>query len=135
MKDNYLREFATKVTSIDENYLVLDRTAFYPEGGGQVSDRGQLTNGEITVQVIEVKKHGLEVQHKITRPVPFTQGTELQGILDWEHRYECMRFHTAQHVLSRYLQLNYGLETIGNMVKPGSSRADYAPLIEFSEAM
>jgi misacylated tRNA(Ala) deacylase len=46
-----------------------------------------------------------------------------------------MRFHTCQHVLSRYLQINYGVETKGNNIKPGESRADYTPLESFGEEM
>jgi misacylated tRNA(Ala) deacylase len=134
MSDNYLREFDAIVTESGAEYIVLDKTAFYPQGGGQSSDQGELTDGDRIVSVKEVRKIEGEVRHIIDGP-SFEIGTSVHGTIDWTRRYECMRFHTCQHVLSRYLQLNYGLETVGNNIKPGESRADYAPLESFNEEM
>ena len=134
MTDNYLREFDAGVISAGEGYAVLDKTAFYPLGGGQSSDIGTLTNETITLNVREVRKSDGEIRHYLDRGT-FDAGTKVHGIIDWDFRYECMRFHTAQHVLSRYLQIHYGVETVGNMIKPGESRADYTPLDSFDEAM
>lgn len=134
MSDNYLREFDASVISSGEDYVVLNQTAFYPEGGGQSSDRGKLSDGTRTVNVKEVRKIEGEIRHKLDGP-SFAVGTEVHGELDWEFRYECMRFHTTQHVLSRHLQLKYGVETVGNNIKPGESRADYSPLESFDDEM
>ncbi|KXH76541.1 MAG: hypothetical protein AM326_06955 [Candidatus Thorarchaeota archaeon SMTZ-45] len=134
MRDNYLREFDAIVESSGENYVVIDRTAFYPEGGGQSADHGVLTNGSRTVQVTDVRKVDDEIRH-ILSASPFRVGEKIHGEIDWARRYECMRFHTCQHVLSRYLQLNYDVVTVGNMIKPGESRADYSPLESFDEEM
>ena len=134
MSDNYLRSFDATVISSGEGYVVLDKTAFYPEGGGQSSDRGTLSDGTSTVNVTEVRKIEGEIRHKFAGP-SFETGTTIKGELDWEYRYECMRFHTAQHILSRHLQLKYGVETVGNNIKPGESRADYSPLESFDEDM
>jgi len=134
MSDNYLRSFDATVVSSGQDFVVLDRTAFYPEGGGQSSDRGTLSDGTRTVSVKEVRKVEGEIRHKLDGQ-SFPQGTKIHGELDWEFRHECMRFHTAQHVLSRHLQLEYGVETVGNNIKPGESRADYSPLESFDEAM
>jgi len=134
MSDNYLKEFDATVTSSGDGYVVLDKTAFYPEGGGQSSDRGELSNGESAITVKEVRKIEGEIRHLIEGQ-PFVVGDTVHGTLDWARRYECMRFHTCQHVLSRYLQLNYGVETKGNNIKPGESRADYTPLESFDEEM
>ena len=109
MSDNYLRSFDATVISSGEGYVVLDMTAFYPEGGGQSSDRGTLSDGSRTVNVTEVRKIEGEIRHKFDGP-SFEVGTKIQGELDWEYRYECMRFHTAQHILSRHLQLKYEVE-------------------------
>jgi misacylated tRNA(Ala) deacylase len=133
MHDNYIHEFDAKITNIGENYVILDRTAFYPLGGGQSSDKGILSQGEISLNVDIVKKEEGEIRHFIDGDIPFVKSQKVHGELDWNWRYECMRFHTAQHLLSRHLQLEYGLETIGNMIKPGKSRADYQPLEEFPE--
>ncbi len=134
MKDNYIREFDATVTEVGENYVVLDRTAFYPEGGGQSGDRGVLTSGAWEATVTQTKKRG-QVHHILSGPPPFETGMKVHGKLDWAFRHECMRYHTAQHILSRYLQLNQGLETRGNMVKPRESRADYHPIDDFSEEL
>ncbi|MFW9844057.1 MAG: alanine--tRNA ligase-related protein, partial [Candidatus Thorarchaeota archaeon] len=130
MTDNYLKEFDATVINSEDGYVVLDRTAFYPEGGGQSSDRGELSNGDRIITVKEVRKIDGEIRHLIDGQ-PFEVDAIIHGAIDWTRRYECMRFHTCQHVLSRYLQLNYGVETKGNNIKPGESRADYTPLESF----
>jgi len=134
MKDNYLRVFDARVLSSGPNYVVLDRTAFYPEGGGQSSDKGSLSDGTRIVPVISVRKEEGEIRHKLDGE-SFATGTSIHGEIDWSSRYECMRFHSAQHILSRYLQLNYGVETVGNNITPGESRADYSPLESFDDEM
>lgn len=134
MTDNYIREFDATVIGSGEGYVVLDKTAFYPEGGGQTSDHGELSNNERTSTVKEVRKIDGEIRHLVDGQ-SFGIGDSVHGKLDWARRYECMRFHTCQHVLSRYLQLNYGVETKGNNIKPGESRADYTPLESFGEEM
>ncbi|TFG31613.1 alanyl-tRNA editing protein [Candidatus Thorarchaeota archaeon] len=134
MSDNYIQEFDATVIDSGDGFVVLDKTAFYPEGGGQTSDQGELSDGERTVSVKEVQKIDGEVRHLIEGKA-FEIGATVHGTLDWNRRYECMRFHTCQHVLSRYLQLNYGVETKGNNIKPGESRADYTPLESFGDEM
>jgi misacylated tRNA(Ala) deacylase len=134
MSDNYLREFDAVVKATGEDYVVLDRTAFYPEGGGQSTDHGTLSDGTRTVNVVEVRKIEGEIRHKIDGP-SFKKGVDVHGEIDWERRHENMRFHTCQHVLSRYLQLNYNVETKGNNITPVKSRADYTPLESFDEEM
>ncbi|MHA1950575.1 MAG: alanyl-tRNA editing protein [Candidatus Thorarchaeota archaeon] len=134
MSDNYIQAFDATIISSCEGYVVLDQTAFYPEGGGQSSDRGTLSDGSRTVNVTGVRKVDGEIRHKIDGPT-FDVGAAVNGELDWEFRHECMRFHTAQHILSRHLQLEYGVETVGNNIKPGESRADYSPLESFDEDM
>lgn len=135
MKDNYIKEFDAEVIEVGEDYVVLDQTAFYPEGGGQTGDRGWLTNGATKVAVLKTIKFQGQVRHLLEDISPFQVGQSVHGQLDWDFRYECMRFHTAQHILSRYLQQNYSIETVGNNITPGKSRADYHPLESFNEEM
>ncbi|MHA2209622.1 MAG: alanyl-tRNA editing protein [Candidatus Thorarchaeota archaeon] len=135
MKDNYLREFDAVVRNVVDDYLVLDQTAFYYLGGGQSSDRGSLSSEEKSLMIYEVRKAEGEIRHFTKDSIPFEAGTNIHGELDWEFRYECMRFHTAQHLLSRYLQVEYDLITVGNMIKPGRSRADFTPMHTFDDAM
>lgn len=135
MHDNYLRQFDAVVQRIGDGFLVLDKTAFYPLGGGQASDQGVLSMGSSGINIHEVRKEGEEVRHFTKDTVPFNEGDSIHGEIDWDFRYECMRFHTCQHVLSRYLQMNYGVETVGNMITPKQTRADYSPLESFDEEM
>lgn len=134
MSDNYLRQFDAIVVSADDDYVVLNRSAFYPEGGGQSTDHGTLSDGSRILNVTEVRKVEGEIRHKLDGS-SFDIGTELHGAIDWVRRHENMRFHTCQHVLSRYLQLHYNVETKGNNITPGRSRADYTPLESFDEDM
>ncbi len=135
MQDNYIRSFEAKVIKVLDDSVVLDRTAFYPEGGGQSGDRGMLTSESTSIQITATKKEQGEIKHISNESIPFEVGSVVEGVLDWDYRHECMRFHTAQHVLSRYLQIHYDLVTVGNMIKPGESRADYSPLEQFGEEM
>ncbi len=135
MKDNYIREFDAKVVAVGDCYIVLNHTAFYPEGGGQSGDRGVISDGTTTLAIVNTKKDSGEIRHLVEEPVALSDGADVHGSLDWNWRYESMRFHTAQHVLSRYLQLNYGVITVGNMIKPDKSRADYSPLQSFDDEM
>ena len=134
MSDNYIREFdATVIGSVSAKHGV-EINNVYPEGGGQTSDHGVLSDNERTLTVKEVRKIEGEIRHLVDGQ-SFEIGDSVHGTIDWARRYECMRFHTCQHVLSRYLQLNYGVETKGNNIKPGRSRADFTPLESFDEEM
>ncbi len=135
MRDNYLREFDALIEEIGEDYLILNRTAFYPLGGGQVSDTGRISKDDQSIQIHEVRKAEGDICHFTNDEIPFSKGDTIHGELDWNFRYECMRFHTCQHVLSRYLQLHYDVETVGNMITPEQSRADYSPLESFDDEM
>ena len=117
MKDCYAREFDATVVSAGANYVVLDRSAFYPEGGGQPTDTGTL-NG---VRVTQVKKESGEIRHYLAQPV----AGEVHGVLDWPPRYGHMRMHTAQHLLSAIALDKYGCETVGNQIHADRSRMDF----------
>ncbi len=94
--DSYLREFDAQVTAAfpEEKALALDRTAFYPGGGGQPHDLGTL-NG---LKVVKVRKAGEDVLHILDENLPEV-GTKMHGAIDWDRRYKLMRTHTALHVL------------------------------------
>jgi alanyl-tRNA synthetase len=90
--------------------VVLNRTAFYPEGGGQPADRGQL-NG---VAVLDVQKKGDEIRHVLAEPLAKgrAEGTEVRGRIDWARRFEFMQQHTGQHIISASLIEAAGARTI-----------------------
>ena len=100
-EDPYVREFEAKVIKVIRDYIVLDRTAFYPEGGGQEADRGFIItpNGR-RIEVIDVQKVGNVVVHKVRGEVDGSlEGNNVRGIIDWERRYKLMRHHTATHII------------------------------------
>lgn len=120
----YTRTFEATVVSAGADHAVLDRTAFYPTGGGQPSDRGTLTwdGGEATVTKV-TKTEG--VRHFLTGDVP-PEGTTVTGEIDWDRRHKHMRMHTAQHLVSAVVHDLFGAETAGNQIHADHSRIDFA---------
>jgi alanyl-tRNA synthetase len=99
--DAYMKEFDAKVLkAIDGEYVVLDRTCFYPEGGGQPADHGFLTFGDAKAEVTDVQKVGRVIVHKIKSATPLKEGTTVKGIIDWDKRYGLMKAHTATHLVN-----------------------------------
>jgi Ser-tRNA(Ala) deacylase AlaX len=94
-RDAYMKEFSAHILSIRDGALILDRTCFFPEGGGQVSDSGTL-NG---VRVTNVCAEGDEILHLVEDLSCFKEGQEVRGVIDWEKRYKIMRLHSAAHVV------------------------------------
>ncbi len=129
MKDCYLKDFKAKVLRAGPGFVTLDRTAFYPEGGGQESDMGFIEwNGEKT-RVTRVEKKG-DVIHRVGQVPP--EGTEVTGHIDWGPRYRRMRMHTAQHLVSLVAINLFGVSTVGNQIHEDRSRIDFYPA-DFSE--
>ena len=116
MRDNYIQEFDAKIVELGEGHIVLDRTAFYPEGGGQVGDQGFFFGNDCQVRISNTVKRAGKIQHLFEGGHSFEIGSNVSGKLDWDRRHECMRFHTAQHVLSRYLQIHYDVITVSLLV-------------------
>lgn len=124
LTDCYLREFEAKVVAVEGNGVALDRTAFYPGGGGQPADQGRLLWDEGEAQVVKVKKQGDLVWHELdVEPLPV--GTSVRGILDWEHRYKLMRTHTALHILCGVIWRDYGALVTGGNMEPLKARMDF----------
>ncbi len=124
--DSYLREFDATVRAVDveNNAVALDRTAFYPGGGGQPSDAGTLAAGGQTWTVTKAKKRGAEVWHFVEGDLPAV-GDSVTGALDWERRYELMRVHTALHVLCGVIWRDYGAQVTGGNMQLGRARMDF----------
>ncbi len=94
----YQREFTAKPVGVKGKYLVLDKTAFYPTGGGQQHDTGFIEcNGE-RYQVVDVFKVGNVVVHVLDRDME-KSCQEVRGVIDWERRYKLMIHHDAVHIL------------------------------------
>ena len=126
--DSYLKEFEAVVTAVDAEArtVVLDRTAFYPGGGGQPNDTGQLSLSGEMYPVEKVKKQGADVIHFIGGEVLLPQvGAQVRGKIDWERRYLLMRTHSALHVLCGTVFRDYGALVTGGNMEPGKGRMDF----------
>jgi len=98
-EDPYLCEFEARVLQVlNDKYVVLDQTAFYPEGGGQPPDLGFLRSSGRQTEVLDVQKVGNVIVHIVNDSAPLQRGA-VTGTIDWERRNSLMKHHTATHVL------------------------------------
>jgi misacylated tRNA(Ala) deacylase len=126
--DAYLREFDASVTAVDAEArtVVLDRSVFYPGGGGQPCDFGALNVNGVDYPIEKVKKQGQDVLHFLggTAPLPAV-GAPARGTLDWVRRYQLMRTHTALHILCGTVFRDYGALVTGGDMEPLKGRMDF----------
>jgi misacylated tRNA(Ala) deacylase len=122
--DAYVRNFEASVIAADGMAVALDRTAFYPGGGGQPCDKGALLLQGNILGVAEVQKREGLVWHTLlsTPPQP---GARVLGHIDWQRRYALMRTHTALHVMSGVVFKDYGRQVTGGDMKPLAGRLDF----------
>ncbi|HKI54028.1 MAG TPA: alanyl-tRNA editing protein [Anaerolineales bacterium] len=126
--DSYLQKFDATITSVVEEFraVVLDKTAFYPGGGGQPCDLGSLLVDGVTYPVDKVKKQGDEVLHFLGGDAPLpAPNSASHGTLDWVRRYKLMRTHTALHILCGTIFRDYGAQVTGGNMEPLKGRLDF----------
>ena len=123
-EDAYLREFDATVVEVADEGVVLDRTAFYPGGGGQPPDTGVLLADGVECRVKRVSRSGGVLVHK-TESGGLVAGAALHGVLDWGRRLELMRTHTALHILCGVVWRDFGAQVTGGDMKPLSARMDF----------
>lgn len=126
--DSYVQQFSATVRGSDPETrtLILERTAFYPGGGGQPHDLGEIRAGGRTLPVVKVQKQGDEVAHVLGGEAPLPEiGTVVEGQLDWTRRYQLMRIHTALHILSAVCFRDYGAQVTGGNMEPLKGRLDF----------
>jgi misacylated tRNA(Ala) deacylase len=123
--DSYLREFDARVVELSGREVILDRTAFYPGGGGQPPDKGTLGVGPVRASVVDARREGRDVVHVLDNAIPETV-RELSGTLDWERRYGHMRHHTALHVLSGVIWRNFEAKVTGGQMRAERARMDFS---------
>jgi Ser-tRNA(Ala) deacylase AlaX len=113
-KDAYLTKFNAKVIEIKDNNIILDKTAFYPQSGNQVCDKGYLKKKEKRYTVEYVFKEGEKVYHQINSKSvhDFSIGETLTGNIEWKYRYGIMRAHSSQHLLSAIIKNKFDIDTI-----------------------
>lgn len=131
LEDSTVDSFeATVERTVSDDRVVLDRTHFYPEGGGQPADHGTIHADGGVWNVVDVQKH--DGIHHYLEPAEGTEadfpeaGSTVTGELDWDRRYSHMRYHTAQHLLSALLLNEYDAETTGNQVRAHKATLDCA---------
>jgi misacylated tRNA(Ala) deacylase len=120
LHDAYLEEFDATVTAVDGARVLLDRTAFYPTGGGQPHDTGQLDG----LRVTDVCKDHDDVWHVVAGPAPAV-GDKVHGRIDWGRRHDLMRTHTALHVLCGVIWHEWGKAVTGGNMERLSARMDF----------
>jgi misacylated tRNA(Ala) deacylase len=121
LRDAELRTFTATVVACRDDAVALDRTAFYPTGGGQPHDTGVLGG----LAVVEVRKEGGLVWHRLEgAPLP-AEGEQVTGEVDWERRHRLMRTHTAMHVLCGVIWNEWRVPVTGGNMEPLSARMDF----------
>jgi misacylated tRNA(Ala) deacylase len=111
-------------TDVDDNRVLLDRTVFYPGGGGQPHDIGFLAIGDDRLEVVRVTADGDGVWHWLEGALP-SEGMTLSGAIDWDRRYSLMRTHTAMHALCGVIWNKFQSPVTGGNMQPGAGRLDF----------
>lgn len=143
-EDMYQKEFEATVIEITGNKVVLSNTCFFPEGGGQVGDTGDingmkvintLKEGALIVRVGDQEiPTGGKIIHLLEAPPLFSVGDIVQGKIDWQRRYKIMRLHSASHIMEYFLFQVFGeLPRIGACVDNQKDRSDYQSNEKFDQ--
>lgn len=126
MQDSYTKEFESVVESVkDDKFIVLDKTAFYPTGGGQPHDTGIMTCNNEEYHVIYVGKLSGQISHEVGKQ-GLKIGDKIIGRIDWDRRYRLMRMHTAAHIIDAILYKEAGALCTGNQLGVDKSRIDFS---------
>jgi len=126
--DSYLKEFDARIENVDTEgrAVLLNRTVFYPGGGGQLPDSGLLQIGEISYPVSRARKAPEGIWHILGGEDPLPAfGTDVHGEIDWDRRYKIMRTHTAMHILCGTIFRDYGAHVTGGDMELLKARMDF----------
>ncbi len=128
-EDAYMREFDATVVSCEEReggdfFVVLDRSAFFPEQGGQSSDTGTLgsDDGKRAIVLHASIRDGV-IRHRVD--VPLEVGTQVHGIIDFGHRFSNMQQHTGEHIFSGIVNSRFGFDNVGFHLSDSEVTMDY----------
>jgi misacylated tRNA(Ala) deacylase len=132
LDDSYQKEFKATITNVDNKFITLDKTLFYPNSGGQPTDIGTISkddndnNDNIEFKVVFAKKQGADVVLELeTEDHNLKEGDSIKGIIDWNIRHKYMRYHTASHVISYVVYKETGALITGNQLGLEKSRVDF----------
>lgn len=140
LEDSYLSSFETVVKSvnIDEGYIILQQTAFHPQGGHQEPDTGTIQNGSGNWEVSSVKSVKGSVLHYVSNKEGLKDifvGSSVQGKINWERRYKLMKTHTAQHLISAVAKKMFGLESVDMNIAAGEGSIKFNRPIKTEQAV
>jgi misacylated tRNA(Ala) deacylase len=125
-QDAYIKQFEAQVTAVsDEHGIALDRSAFFPGGGGQPVDFGTISAGQKSWTLKKVRTVDGVVWHQLDGEVDLEVGDSVTGALDWDRRYQLMRTHTAMHILCGVIWRDYGASVTGGNMQPLHGRMDF----------
>ena len=129
--DSYLRSFEARVVATEGRAVALDQTAFYPGGGGQMADRGELVVDGRRLLVAGMSKRDGVVWHELAGDADDAGelpavGAAVTGEIDWPFRYRMMRTHTALHLLCGLIFREYGAQVTGGQMYPDRARMDFS---------
>ncbi len=125
LNDSYIKKFDATVREVNGRFIVLDKTAFYPQGGGQPSDIGLINdNHGKTYRVNFVKRMGGVVTHEVDAE-GMMEGEIVRCEVDWERRHLLMRYHTAAHILAAVIHSKTGAQITGNQLDISGARVDF----------
>ncbi len=124
--DSYCREFQAAVLKLDtdKKTVTLDKTAFYPGGGGQPYDTGWLEYSGQRIEVVKTRKLDNHILHYLEGDLPET-GAQVTGVVDWNRRYSVMRTHTALHIMCGVIFRDYKAQVTGGNMEPLKGRLDF----------
>ena len=126
LEDSYLKEFEAEVLELKDNkYIVLDKTAFYPNSGGQPHDTGVFVRKNEEFPIVYVGKFSGNISHEVSKP-GLNKGYKIIGKINWDRRYVLMRMHTAAHILSGIFHKEAGALITGNQLELNKSRIDFS---------
>lgn len=126
--DSYQKTFSAQVVEHDLklNGIILNQTAFYPGGGGQPADNGTLTYSQNNIRLTSIQSVAGKIVHILPGDTQLPEiGSEITGEIDWPHRFQLMRTHTAMHVLCGVIFRDYGASVTGGNMAPLNGRMDF----------
>jgi len=127
LEDSFMRECESGVVASSGKEVVLDRTVFYPRGGGQPSDTGKIISASGSeFLVVNVAKKDGKIIHELDREAAFSVGERVKCSIDWDRRYKLMRMHTAAHVLGATMFNTLGVLITGNQLEADKARFDFS---------
>ena len=122
--DSYLQDFEAIVTDVVGTGIVLDKTVFYPGGGGQPCDTGTIKWDGGSTEISKVSRVDGKLVHKVEDSMPDV-GESITGVIDWDKRYQLMRTHTALHILCGVVWRDYAAQVTGGNMTPLQARMDF----------